>query len=179
MRKYDVRIENDFYTADHIFRIFPTTPFSKVAKEYRKQMHQDPFKFYVGDYLIPENDASIEEIIEGTTYFRSKIEIRVKAILDHDQEHGLYFLIREYQLGLGLGLEGSVVVKAKSSELFSKVADAYCSRRGYRFVFLWNGAEIDDERTSIQIFQDVLIQRGENEYAFITAILEEHYVRDE
>lgn len=50
MRTYDVRIENDLYTADHIFRIFPSTPFRKVAKEYRNRMHQDPFKFYVGDY---------------------------------------------------------------------------------------------------------------------------------
>lgn len=61
-----------------------------MAKEYRNRMYQDPFKFYLGDYLIPENEDSIDDIIQVTAYFRSSGDIRVKAILDHDQEHGLY-----------------------------------------------------------------------------------------
>ena len=47
-----------------------------------------------------------------------------------------------------------------------------------------NGVEIDNERRSVQIFQDVFIQRGQKGIRLgsrgsITAILEQHYVRDE
>ncbi|GFH52663.1 predicted protein [Chaetoceros tenuissimus] len=181
MRTYLIRIECDRYMALYLFRILPSTPFRKVAKAYREMMCEDRFKFYLGDHLIADNDDSIEEIIQGTAFFRSRGEIRVKAILDQDVGHYFYFLIKEYRLGLGLeDLSTAKAVKAKPSELFSKIADAFCKRKGGRFVFLLNGFEIDDKKTAVQIFQDMLVQRKENEYdVFITAILEENYVRDE
>lgn len=181
MRTYDILIENDRYTADHIFRILPSTPFRKVARAYCDLICDDRFKFYLGDHLIANNDKSIEEIIRGTPFFKSSGQIRVKAILNHDEAHHFYFLIREYQLGLGLeDITTAKAVKAKPSELFSKVAGAFCRRKGDRFVFLLNGVEIDNERRAVQIFQDMLVrQRKENQYVFITAIRGDHYVRDE
>ena len=182
MRTYDIWIENDRYTADHIFRILPSTSFRKVARAYCDLICDDRFNFYLGDYLIADNDKSIEEIIRGTPFFKSSGQfLRVKAILNHDEAHHFYFLIREYQLGLGLeDLTTAKAGKAKPSELFSKVANAFCRRKGGRFVFLLNGVEIDNERRAVQIFQDMLARQcKKNDDVFITAIREEHYVRDE
>lgn len=70
-------------------------------------------------------------------------------------------------------------MKAKPSLPCSKIAEAYRRHKGGRSVFLLNGFVIKNESTAVQIFQDILVQRKQSDYLFITAILEEHYVRKE
>lgn len=187
-RIYEICIENDRSKEVHIFRTSPSTPFRKVVKAYSCQvmMCDFCFEFYLGDRLIADSNYydSMEEIIQGTKFYRSSGEIRVKAIMGDlvdrlRKSHYFYFPIKEYRLGSVL--DEVMIFKAKRSTVFSRIGDAYSRRKGGgRFVFLWNGFEIDNERSAVDIFQDMmLVQREENRDVFITAILEEHYVRDE